>query len=235
MDPQHSTEPSVLTPQVCWFPALTEANSPDGDVAWPTTFHPQHSTEPSVLTPQVWPIPALTEANSPDGGVAWPSRFKPQHSTEPSVLTPQVCLPPALTEANSLAESVPFEGLGSGSSEHPVSRMARAVAVTSRPMIDFDIAFTSLTSLSGTLPTPLCLTFHRMGRGPGHGAHGNTGCCDGCLCSVEHWDSSSTGIGHRSYRSTSYDCLDFSAPMTGLAAREAALINVNGSEPPRRT
>ena len=45
-------------------------------------------------------------------------------------------------------ESVPFEGMGSGSSEHPVSRMASTAVLTSRPMIDFDIDFTSLTSLS---------------------------------------------------------------------------------------
>ena len=60
-------------------------------------------------------------------------------------------------------ESVPFEGMGSGSSEHPISRMARTAMLSTRPMIDFDIAFTSLTSLSGTLLTPLRLTFHRMG------------------------------------------------------------------------
>ena len=32
-NPQHSTVPSVLTPQVCNAPALTEANSPGGGVA----------------------------------------------------------------------------------------------------------------------------------------------------------------------------------------------------------
>ena len=52
--PQHSTEPSVFTPQVCHDPALTEANSPDGGVASPYRFKSlQHSTEPSRLTPQV--------------------------------------------------------------------------------------------------------------------------------------------------------------------------------------
>ena len=38
-------------------------------------------------------------------------------------------------------ESSPFEGMGSGSSEHPVSRMARTAMLSTRPMIDFDIAF----------------------------------------------------------------------------------------------
>ena len=72
--PQHSTEPSCLTPQVWPNPALTEANSPDDGVAWPRRRnHPQHSTEPSGLNPQVWSLPALTEANSPGGGVVWPS------------------------------------------------------------------------------------------------------------------------------------------------------------------
>lgn len=36
-DPQQMIEPSVLTPQVYSNPALTEANSPPGGVAWPTT------------------------------------------------------------------------------------------------------------------------------------------------------------------------------------------------------
>ena len=60
LTPQHSTEPSVLTPQVWNRPALTEAKEPFGGVAWPTTlpapssFSPQHSTVPFILTPQVW-------------------------------------------------------------------------------------------------------------------------------------------------------------------------------------
>ena len=33
--PQHSTEPSVLTPQLSLSPASTRANSPDGGVASP--------------------------------------------------------------------------------------------------------------------------------------------------------------------------------------------------------
>ena len=131
-------------------------------------------------------------------------------------------------------ESVPFEGMGSGSSEHPVSRRASTAMLSTRPMIDFDIPFTSLTSLCGTLLAPHHLTFHRMGGGPGRGAHGNTGCCHGCLYSVEDWGSSSTGTGHRSPLLASYDCLDFSAPMTRLAARKAALVNVNRTEFPGR-
>ena len=35
------------------------------------------------------------------------------------------------------------EGAGLGSSEHPVSRLASTAVLTSRPMIDFDIDFTS--------------------------------------------------------------------------------------------
>ena len=66
------------------------------------------------------------------------------------------------------------------------------------------------------------------------GRHGNTGRCHGCLCSAEDWDSSSTGTGHRSYRLTSYDCLDFSLPMTRLAARKATLVNINRTELPGR-
>ena len=73
--PQHSTEPSVLTPQLWNHPALTEENSPAGGVAWPTKLPsplllPQHSTEPSRLTPQLWSHPALTEVKEPSGGVA---------------------------------------------------------------------------------------------------------------------------------------------------------------------
>ena len=126
--PQHSTNPSVLIPQVWLPPALTEANEPSGGRAWPcttlillgvaislggkvfphtaspilyVTLIPQHSTEPPVRTPQVWSPPALTEANSPDGGEAFLYQLDPQHSTEPSILTPHVCEDPALTEANS--------------------------------------------------------------------------------------------------------------------------------------
>ena len=49
-------------------------------------------------------------------------------------------------------ESAPFEGMGSGSLEHPVNRMASTAALTSRPMIDFDIAFPSLTPLILNVP-----------------------------------------------------------------------------------
>ena len=34
-DPQQATEPSAFNPQVCRYPALTEANYPAGGVAWP--------------------------------------------------------------------------------------------------------------------------------------------------------------------------------------------------------
>ena len=64
--------PSVLTPQVCSPPVLTEANSPAGGVAWSQVPSPQQDTEPSVLTPQVCPPPALTEMNSPAGGLDCP-------------------------------------------------------------------------------------------------------------------------------------------------------------------
>ena len=55
----------MRTPHVWLPPALTEANSPAGDMAWPYSTLPQQATEPLVLTPHVWLIPALTEANSP--------------------------------------------------------------------------------------------------------------------------------------------------------------------------
>ena len=60
--PQQAAEPSVLTPQVCLVPALTEVNSPSGGVAWPYPSSPQQATEPSSLTPQVYSYPALTDA-----------------------------------------------------------------------------------------------------------------------------------------------------------------------------
>ena len=237
MEPQHSTEPSVPTPQVCQDPALTEANSPDGGVAWPTTsprrsqLEPQHSTEPSVLTPQVCQVPALTEANSPadlvfgaaavavaagvamavgraaDVGVAASGAAAVAVAAGVAMavgraagvgvaasgaaavgvamgvavvvgraagvgvaasgaavfVTADVgaCVGSGLTPCSDevvLSETAPFEGMGSGSSEHPVSRMASTVAVTSSLIIDFDIAFTSLTSLSGLSPDPIGLS-----------------------------------------------------------------------------
>ena len=71
--PQHVTEPSNLKPQVWWNPALTEANSPSGGVAWPSWALPQQATEPATLTPQLWLDPALTDENFPSSGVASPS------------------------------------------------------------------------------------------------------------------------------------------------------------------
>ena len=65
--PQQATEPSRLTPQVWNPPALTEANSPAGGVAWPCLFQPQQATAPSPFTPQMWDPPALTGANSSAG------------------------------------------------------------------------------------------------------------------------------------------------------------------------
>ncbi len=51
--PQQAAEPSVFTPQVWVFPALTERKEPSGDEAWPSASLPQQATEPSVLMPQV--------------------------------------------------------------------------------------------------------------------------------------------------------------------------------------
>ena len=65
-------------------PALTEANSPDGGVAWPSSLpkapslDPQHWTEPSALIPQVWYPQALTEANSTCADLASPSAVNPR-------------------------------------------------------------------------------------------------------------------------------------------------------------
>ena len=79
LEPQHSTESSVLNPQLWAHPALTETKEPPGGVAWPITLpsasslNPQHATDPSVRNPQVCQYPALTEANEPPGGVAWAS------------------------------------------------------------------------------------------------------------------------------------------------------------------
>ena len=87
--PQQATEPSVFTPQVNSFPALTEVNSPYGGVAWRSESQPQQATEPSTMTPQLYPDPALTETNLPAGGMFWPSKSDPQQATEPSVITPQ--------------------------------------------------------------------------------------------------------------------------------------------------
>ena len=102
-EPQQATEPSLLTPQVCAVPALTETKEPAGGVAWPwysvtQKSLPQQATEPSLLIPQVWSPPALTELKEPAGGVALPLKSLPQQATEPSLLTPQEYPCPALTE-----------------------------------------------------------------------------------------------------------------------------------------
>ena len=96
--PQQATEPSLLTPQVFFLPALTETKEPAGGVTLPAVSLPQQSTEPSLLTPQVCDTPALTETKEPAGGVASPYSSEPQQATEPSLLTPQVSSHPALTE-----------------------------------------------------------------------------------------------------------------------------------------
>ena len=53
LKPQQVTEPSLLTPQVFFLPALTETNEPAGGLASPFPSLPQQATEPSLLTPQV--------------------------------------------------------------------------------------------------------------------------------------------------------------------------------------
>ena len=50
--PQQATEPSLLNPQVCHCPALTETNEPAGGAAaGHTHLLPQQATEPLLLTP----------------------------------------------------------------------------------------------------------------------------------------------------------------------------------------
>ena len=69
--PQQATEPSLPTPQVCRFPALTASKEPPGGVARPSPSQPQQATEALLLTPQVWNAPALTETKEAAGGVGY--------------------------------------------------------------------------------------------------------------------------------------------------------------------
>ena len=117
--PQHSTEPSVLTPQVWKSPALTEAKVPSGGEACPLRSQPQHAIEPLALMPQVWTFPALTEANVPSSIEACPWVLSPQQATNPSVPIPQVWRLPALTEAN-----VPAGGLAARRATSPPPQQA---------------------------------------------------------------------------------------------------------------
>ena len=69
--------PSVLTPQLCQPPALSDVNVSAGGVAWPLPLRPQQATVPSVFRPQVCELPAPTDANlvagsTRRGRVAWP-------------------------------------------------------------------------------------------------------------------------------------------------------------------
>jgi hypothetical protein len=56
--------PSVFTPQVWDFPALTETKVPAGGVAWPALLSPQQAMVPSVFRPHVCFWPALTETKA---------------------------------------------------------------------------------------------------------------------------------------------------------------------------
>ena len=89
-----------MSPQVCWYPAVSETNVPSGGEACPWRFQPQQATELSDLTPQVCRSPELTEVNVPPGGEAWPSPSSPQQVTEPSDSIPQAWNPPGLTAMN---------------------------------------------------------------------------------------------------------------------------------------
>ena len=44
---------SGLTPQVWYFPALTDSNSPSGGEAWPPSSRPQQATGVQVFKPLV--------------------------------------------------------------------------------------------------------------------------------------------------------------------------------------
>ena len=103
--PQQTMKPSIFTPQLLQFPALTEVNLSSGGVSKPKAPMPQPETEPSVFNPQVKRVSVLTEMNSP-AGIEKPETLLgeaegSQQSTVPSVLTPQAWYVPALTEANS--------------------------------------------------------------------------------------------------------------------------------------
>ena len=121
-NPQHATEPFVLTAQEWKAPAETDVNVPVGASVCPVASYPQHARVPSVLTPQEWNVPAETEANVPPGGVAWFAAFCPQQATRPLVCTPQVCWVPAATDVN-----VP-----GGGSAWPTSSYPQQATVPSR-------------------------------------------------------------------------------------------------------
>ena len=109
--PQQATEPLLLNPQVCSYPALTETKEPAGGVAWRSSLLPQQAAEPLLLTPHVCTCPASTETKEPAGGVALPCLSLPQQATEPSLLTPQVWNDPALTERKEPAGGVAWPWL----------------------------------------------------------------------------------------------------------------------------
>ncbi len=64
--PQQVSDPSSLTPQVCWAAAEIEVNEPAGGDDCPWLLIPQQTTPPLVSIPQEWAKPALTDLNSAD-------------------------------------------------------------------------------------------------------------------------------------------------------------------------
>ena len=62
--------PSLFTPQVCQWPALTKAKVPAGGAASRSSLKPQQAIVPSLLNPQVCQLPALTLAKLLAGGAA---------------------------------------------------------------------------------------------------------------------------------------------------------------------
>jgi hypothetical protein len=88
--PQHTIEPSVLTPQSTPFwPVLTMLKVPAGGGPYGLS---QQVIVPSVATAQVSPVPAPTVAKGPmcDPAMDMPVEFSPQQMTTPSFLTAHV-------------------------------------------------------------------------------------------------------------------------------------------------
>ena len=123
--PQQSHRPVPPDPAgVGSSPALTEANSPSGGVAWPhrrSRHSPQQATVPSRLTPQVCFLTRAHRGELPfrrrglaDSQSSAPAGHRPVHPHPAGVVLP------ALTEANSPSGGVAWPGCHSPS--RPPSR-----------------------------------------------------------------------------------------------------------------
>ncbi len=114
---------SDFTAHVCFRPALTWTNVPDGGVAWPNSSDPQQMMGPKGLMPQPWSFPSETVSRRQDASGNAPPQVAAVHLSRVAIVI-QPC-----ASFLQCATLFPFSQKAPSASPHPAGAAGQVHAV----------------------------------------------------------------------------------------------------------